>query len=375
MPIKIALVEDVSSVVKGSADAAKSFEDVADSLDDLARDAQRAGDKTGDALSDGVKDGTKDSESSLDKLTRSFKDMTSDVSTQTRKVGDDLGDNVKRGTHDAEGGLSEFKDEAASTARETAASFDGSADSIAGSFQEVAANALGGFGPLGAAAGLAAAAGIGVLWSSIQEGSEKAAQQVSDAFDDMVESGNEFLSAELINQRMRDIIQGNEEAVASYDRIKDVATRTGADIGLVLRAYAGDQDASNALIDAANQKMQDIKDKYQGGVLSDAARHDRGILSGVVSDLESVQGATDSAAKQYDAYAQGVQLGNKHVATSADEARAMYDGLGRSIASLPKEVTVAVNADLTQAKRQIKALTDATYTVTVNGKATGVKYY
>lgn len=370
--IKIALVADVAPFVAGMAKAEQSIDDTADSLDDLARDAQKQGRDAGQDIAKGIDAGTEKAERSVDDLTTSFREMARDGSRYAKDTGDDIGKSIKHGTDEASAGMEDFKGEAASTARETAASFDGSAESIAGGFQEVAANALAGFGPIGAAAGLAAAAGIGLLWTSIQEGAEKAKQQVSDAFDDMTESGNKFLSEELINQRTRDIVSGNDDAVASYDHLLEVASKTGADIGLVLRAYAGDQEASNALIDAAAAKSQDIKDRFgKDGLLSDAAREDRAELSKVIGELNGVQENTDTAAARYDAYSQSVELGNKHIATSADEARAMYDGLGREIEKLPKEVTVSVKADLTTAKRQIRELTDGTYQVLVNGNVVG----
>lgn len=85
---------------------------------------------------------------------------------------EDLDDTVARPRINP-GGLSEFRDEANSTAREAAASFDGSAESTADAFQEVAANAFAGFGPAGAAAGIAAAVGLGVALAKLNEISEE----------------------------------------------------------------------------------------------------------------------------------------------------------------------------------------------------------
>jgi hypothetical protein len=101
---------------------------------------------------------------------------------------------VERGTRRAEDSLGEFKDEANSTAKEAAASFDGSADSIADAFQEVAANAFVGFGPAGAAAGLAVALGLGTAIAKTQELAEE-------------------------NNELRETIVGNAQAIAdgTYD--------------------------------------------------------------------------------------------------------------------------------------------------------------
>lgn len=74
----------------------------------------------------------------------------------------------------AEDGVKEMGEEANSTAKEAAASFDGSAESIIDAFQEVAANAFAGFGPAGALAGLAIAAGIGIAVGEFQKAEEAA---------------------------------------------------------------------------------------------------------------------------------------------------------------------------------------------------------
>jgi hypothetical protein len=69
--------------------------------------------------------------------------------------------------------MDDFKEESNSTAREAAASIGGVEDALS-AVQEVAANALAGFGPAGAAAGLAAATGIGLLFSGLQASADKA---------------------------------------------------------------------------------------------------------------------------------------------------------------------------------------------------------
>lgn len=108
---------------------------------------------------------------------RSEAEVLADVQTALKDL-----DKAERGLADLDGtvakpridseGLSEFRDESGSTAREAAASFDGSAESIGEVFQEVAANAFAGFGPAGAIAGVAAAAGLGIALSKLTEISE-----------------------------------------------------------------------------------------------------------------------------------------------------------------------------------------------------------
>lgn len=160
--IKIPIAADTSGIQKeinngliepleDAEKALKALEKV-DAGKDLERDLKKAGDASED-----------------------LKDELDDARDQLKKLGfaaKDAGDDAKRGMDRAGEGVEEFRDEANSTAREAAASFDGSAESIADAFQEVAANAFAGFGPAGAIAGLALAAGLGIFMQKINEATE-----------------------------------------------------------------------------------------------------------------------------------------------------------------------------------------------------------
>lgn len=168
MAIKISLVSDVADAIRGAEKVADSFEEVQDALDDVAKDAR----KTEDALSD-IGDGGKDAANASDDMEKKFRTDFDKIRKDAKGAGDTIGREFKDGTDRASDGMDEFKDEAGGTAREAAASFDGSADSIAETFQELAANAFSGFGPAGAVAGVAAAVGLGIAISTLTEISEK----------------------------------------------------------------------------------------------------------------------------------------------------------------------------------------------------------
>src|SRR5690349_7362941 len=93
-----------------------------------------------------------------DKLERTFRDLAKDADSAGRKVGTNLDDGFDK----AKRGADDFKDEANSSLRETAASISSVEDGL-GAVQEIAANAFVGFGPVGAGAGLVAALGFGLL--------------------------------------------------------------------------------------------------------------------------------------------------------------------------------------------------------------------
>lgn len=359
--IKVSIVPDVTPFVRGMESAEKALEDTADALDDLARDAQRAAKDAGTGLAKGVERGTDDASSSVDDLEKSFRDLARAGAKHTKALGDDLGDDVKRGTHDAGKGLDEFKSEAASTARESAASFTGSADDIGDAFQETAANALAGFGPLGAAAGLALAAGFGTFLSRTREDAEKAKQAISDMYDDMLESGAEFLSKEFIADQLAKIYQGADDAAVKVKELRDLATTANIPEPLLARALVGDEQARQAVGAAIAEQRLKINE-----ALDDATAKGQNMapaLSPAIEALHDIEdrvngtsGAFDEARRNADAARDaiaGVTAPVQGVAASAEDARSKFDGIGRAIDELPREIPLSINtSDLDRQVRE-----------------------
>lgn len=232
---------------RSSREAAQALDAIPDGVRDAARDVDRQSRKLGDGLGDGVDRGVKDAEGSLDRLERSFKDTVRDVQRTDGKggLGSSIGESTKKGVGEAKEGLHEFRDESNSTAKEAAASFDGSAASIGDAFQEVAANAFAGFGPAGAVAGLAAAAGLGLAIAKITEIQER--QQALKA------KTSELAQA---------MIEGGREGAVGYDvvadKLKELATEQD-DLGVDLRSLKG-------IADEAQQPFDDLAQAYAGNV-------------------------------------------------------------------------------------------------------------
>ena len=244
MAININFLSNVSSLLRGGKDAVEALEDVADSLDDVASDAQRtdlegplkegeaAADRTTAAI-DGVHDALgdvdgaarrtdldgalKDGETAADRtadavgevadalketdrvatsadlekplegartegdrLEKTFKELAEAV-RDTEKVNKGAGDQMRKGMRDtreetdrATQGVEDLRDESEQSAKEFAASFSGDPVDALDSLRDVAANALGGFGPLGLVAGVALAAGLGYAQNKLEELAEQA---------------------------------------------------------------------------------------------------------------------------------------------------------------------------------------------------------
>lgn len=245
--INIAIDVDESGATKGITKVDEALEKVADSLDGVG------------------KDGTSD----LGKLETSIKD----VSRESLKAGDDIksgfGKKVKDSAKDAESGMEDFKSEANQTAKETAASFDGSAESIVDMFQETAANALSGFGPAGALAGLALAAGIGIATAEFQKSEEaaaKAKQRIQDMGQAMIDAGAEGeVPLDSIIESLQGIVLNSEDATKSFKDIRLAAKLAGQDAGALATAYAGGTEALDDQIDAYDKLIEQQKaEKVEG---------------------------------------------------------------------------------------------------------------
>lgn len=271
MPFKLSLVADVRQWLRGTKDVEKSLEDVADSLDTLA-------DETG-----------KNAEEAADKLTGKFTGALDKIQSQSKQTGRKLGDNIKKGTKEAETGFDDLKDEANQSAREAAASFSGEFEDVADYVQEVLAQALSGFGPIGAAAGIAAAAGIGILISGLQNAAdeaEDAKERIQDLADQIREvGGNPAMLDWLdrVNEKMKEIVDKKEWwefwQDAPTDRMDEVLrlqkeyNLTQEQMADLAKGFSGDQEAIARSLDVLNSRYEDAVRTNQSWVDANGDLH------------------------------------------------------------------------------------------------------
>lgn len=184
---------------------------IANGLVDPLEEAEKAFDKLEDAAQDAKLDKQLDKAADAsDKLSGDLND-TRDELKKLGYAAKDAGDDAKKGMDGAGEGAETFKDEAKQSAREAAASFSDVTD-VLDLIQETAANALGGFGPAGVAAGIVAAAGIGLATSAFQD-AEKAAEELrqkandyaNDARDAGTTTDSWLSSAQQVVDRIREL--------------------------------------------------------------------------------------------------------------------------------------------------------------------------
>lgn len=269
MAIKIEFLSDIKDLLRGTKKVSDELDDISDNLGDVGK----SGDRSSDQLTDGFKSVGKGVDKAGDevqtfeeKASKAFKAVAQDAD----KSGKGLGDSTKQGLDKASDGLDNFKEEANSTAKESAASFDGSADSIAGSFQEIAANAFAGFGPAGAAAGLALAAGFGIAQAALQGNADKAnelGEKVGELAQEIRDVGGDLASVDF-NGKMEEWGLGiqdtkewwelfQDEAKTGLDTIRDKAKAAGVGWVEAFRGTKGTMEDSEKALAAVDKQLQE----------------------------------------------------------------------------------------------------------------------
>lgn len=259
-------VEDaVDGVHDAGENAARTLGDIADKSDQASRnlsdvdrslsDVDQSADDAARGL-DKIKDSADETADAGRNLDRDLTKALDDVADQARRTGDDLGDSMRDGVDRAGDGLNDFKEEAAGSAREGAASFTGSFDDVGGFIQETLANALGGFGPIGAAAGVAAAVGFGTLYTAITEQAEKTEDRISTMYEDMLESQSNYLSKSYVLDELEKIASGADDAIIGYEELQRIGEAAGVSLEEAARAYIGGGEDLNALLDRTRDKVK-----------------------------------------------------------------------------------------------------------------------
>lgn len=263
-PIETVITTDVSDVIKGAEQVADSFEEVQDSL----KDTGKSGDKAFEQLEDSAQDAAKVVDRDLTKALEEVED-------KAKSTGRTVGREIKDGTDKAGEGMEELKGESASTAKEAAASF-GSIEDAADAMQEVVANAFVGFGPAGMAAGIIAAAGIGLAVSALQDNADKINEnkdRVVDMAKTIAENGGALRKADYIQamedygysivdtKEWLDIFQ--EDAITGFEKMSQLSKDSGIDLKTAFDGAFGSVEDAEKGLQKVNEKLTALKDKKE----------------------------------------------------------------------------------------------------------------
>lgn len=277
------------------------------------------------------------------KSTNKFEAEIDDANDSLRKLGRsarDAGDDTKRGMKGAEDGVKEMGDEAQSTAKEAAASFDGSAESILDAFQEVAANAFAGFGPAGALAGLAIAAGVGIAVGKFQEAEEAAEelrQKSIEYADDAREAGVStdvwVTSAARIVERIKELEETKStdfrwfweedpSKLEKWTEALEVMGRGADEVDTVLKASNDTlQDYTNSLKDSQDALKDEIDLRRETVDVTNEAEVAK--TDALVKEYEAHQEVLDQLAEETGLRAEAKDSSERQSAAGIDAAAAL----------------------------------------------------
>lgn len=249
MAINVDLVADASKAIKEAGKFGKSLDDVVDNLEDVGSAGKTIDDKVSDAFKGAAR--------------------------SAKSAGKDIGDSVKKGTDKAGEGFDEMKSEAAGTARESAASF-GSIEDSADVLQEVLANAFAGFGPAGMAAGILAAAGVGLVISNLTDQAEKTneAKEKMLGLAQVIRDNGGVLTEADYAQQMYDYgyaIQDTkewyelfqEDAISGFDKLNKISKEAGLSAKDIFKAGFGDKDQAKETLESVNKKLEVLKERKE----------------------------------------------------------------------------------------------------------------
>lgn len=347
MPIKISIVDDVTSFLRGAGKAEDALDDVADSLDDLARDASRGAATVGDDLARGISSGAGKAEDSVGDLERSFREMARDAGRYSKDAGDDVGKNVKQGSDRASEATAEFKDEAKQNFSEVASSFTGDMDSAIDLVQGTLGGLAGSIPGVGIALG-GLAAGAGAFYSAWSENAEKTEERIGTMFDDMVESGRRYISDELITQNLRDIYLRTDDAVIKWAELEKVAKVAGLTQQDVALAYAGDAEAGKRL----TQGLADAQRALGDEIVKAGAKGNSSMLTQqqeqqrMQRGWEAFQDSVTIATQRATDFGIASRAAGREATSGVDATDLAVARLGQRIADLPASRKVTVVADV-----------------------------
>lgn len=313
----------------------RSLEDTAQAGDDLARDVDQAAGRI---------------DTAFDKIAAASRRSAGKVDDDSDRAGASLRD---------------MGEEGQDTAREMAASFDGTADGIQDAFQEAATNVLAQLGPLGAVAGVAGGVALG-MWRA---GAEKLRETVQGLTADLLETGGRATDQSVLGQLRTMAEDGTITDFAGQAR------RAGVDVKDYLRALAGDPEALERTREALSGIAQVTNQRYLADQV-DAANDMRDALDGTAEayslandaaqayaaaagdSAEAIQAYSDAAAEFVDvADVYSTVLAEKETKEreTATATAAATKSQTDSWEDYAKDVSVSVDEYLAELQRQVDA--------------------
>lgn len=328
-------IEDAASDVVAAlddvdAELAKVEQTGKQTTDSLARDADRAGRRVGDSLEDGFEDGADAAKDMGRDADRSMRDTERQAEKSGDRIGDDLGDGFEK-AGDAAGDMASDVGDAIGDVVADAAS---GGEDIGGSLINGISTAAALIPGLGAGIGTAVAGIAGGVYEAFRENAEKTEQRTSDMYNEMISTGQGYLSYKYIEAEISKMI--DEGQIEEIQRKADIA---GVSWQEMARAMAGSTTDLETVLGSAGAKVDELQAKIDSNTSTSLHGNSgfigmRNQVQDVVGELEGVAGSLDTAAAKAQLFAD-------------------------TMAGVPQDpVTVPVEADTAAAEQQIEAVAE-----------------
>lgn len=324
----------------GVEDAEEALGTIIDTMDELERESVKSADK--------VEAGLKD-------ITQAAKD--------TDRSAENIGKGFKKGTREAEEGLDDLKENSKSNAKEVGASFDGSIESIVDGFQGLAAEAFEGWGAAGVAAGVAVAAGIGLVMAGIEQANvdaEKFREKVNELTQELINvSDAGELSSGFISDKLKELANAAEDGAISLEKIKDISDDTGSSFDQLASYFAGNAEGLDELIEKEKELQDTTHDgmEVRAAAVQELDKEDKA-RDELIGKLEEQQRAQEAAAEAERLYLESGGAEFEAKAAAIDSINAAYDEAAGSILDFKNQETGVLDleafiASLEERKKQL----------------------
>lgn len=357
MAIRIEFLANIVDLIRGNKRAAESIDDVADSLDDVVRDARRAGDMLGDRLDDGARDAGR----SVDRLEGSFRDLARTAQRTT--------DTSERGFRDMSENVQGFRDEAVQNFSEVASSFSGDVDDMVGGVQGLTGGLASALTPgIGIPVAVLGAA-AGAFLANWQTSTEQSAEHVENMFRHMLESGQSFLTEDFIQTAIADLAADTNQWNLAMERQRD----TGVEVGTILRAMVGDAEAIGIVRQAEADKLAEQLELINQSADSEQIKADKIDAANLkysvaVEWLDKIIADTNTAADK----AAAVGTAFESPVARAQQLRDRIAETVRELEKVGQGIDVQIRADTTGVEGALAGLQGRTISVNVAGQITRI---
>ena len=272
MPINISFLANTKDLLRGGADVEKTFSEVASSLDELASDSRR----TGNELGRSIKDGAAEAGAATKKLERSFQELADVSQKETRATADDFNATNRAQTSNRKEALKEIKQEAKANAAETFSSFNGSASSFVDGIQGTLGGLVSSLGPVGMAAGIVGAAGIGLINGMIQKADTTSAafrESVGKMTAELIATGSAGrVSLGYVVNRLKELASEADSGKTSLNDLAKTAKFSGSSFADLAKAYAGNTDGLRDLVRAGDARIKQLNEENVAVLAGDGVR-------------------------------------------------------------------------------------------------------